>query len=493
MVSPVTDTAAIASPNVFKVIIVGGGIAGLALAHRLGRAEAEHRASNLHVTVYEQRTEDTSFVKYPIQLAEDARTALKSILSAVEYTTLVASPNYGIAHGGVSINTPQLTRLYSSKPQEGEDNQDNHTVSHSLPQFVRRWVLKDALGKGVNLVRGKRVVRTRHESENEGAQANAAKVEVVFDDGSRELADLVVGADGVGSVVRAQLFPTPAEARFPLLPYLVLQFKLATPIASLAEILPDMNGINQFVGTKSTSLTLVPLHTADGVPSLPAMTPRAALIQSEQGPFAEPDASVLAVKKALEDPKTGYIFARVIIPSFNGWEDLVEGAWIDKILEILRSEGYVSEIIRAVEDDIVSGSLGTWGIVSSEPGKHAPSSENGKGRTVLIGDAMHAMPPIGGHGCAAALRDAEELAKTIVNCSEAGGNSTGIDSLLPSFEKEMIIRSDTYLKEATQQLGMITAVGFNAYFKRSIWGAMDLYAPVAGWMSHMTRYVDESC
>ncbi|WVF67408.1 hypothetical protein IAT40_002164 [Kwoniella sp. CBS 6097] len=482
MDSPPTDTS---NPSLkpFKILIVGGGIAGLALAHRLERAKAEKRAPNLHITVYEQRSEDTSFAKYPIQLTEDARTALRSILSVQEYNGLVASSDYGITHSGVSIHTPQLTRLYSDKINEAH----HPDRAHTLPQFIHRWVLKDVLKGNVNLVRGKRVVRTRHEPASEGGKAAGGKVEVVFDDGSHELADLVVGADGVGSIIRAQLVPSPSQAQFPLLPYLVVQFKLATPLASLAHILPDMNGINQFVGIKSTSLSLVVLHTAETASPLPAMTPRAALIHSEQGPFAESDPSVLAVKKALEDPKSGYIFAKAIIPSFSGWEDLVEGAWIDRILEILRSEGYASEIVRAVEDDIVPATLGTWGIVSSEHGKAAQLVECGRGRTVLIGDSMHAIPPTGGHGCAAALRDAEELAETIVYSSEAGGEGTRIDSLLPSFQKEMVIRSEIYLKEATQQLDTLTASGINAYFKRGMWGVKDLYAPVAGWMSNLTR------
>ncbi|OCF44572.1 hypothetical protein I317_01645 [Kwoniella heveanensis CBS 569] len=486
MASPTTTDAPTSSPaslKAFKIVIVGGGIAGLALAHMLEGAKSGKRGSNLLITVYEQRAEDTSFVKYPLQLSKDARTALKSMLSVQEYNNLVAASDYGITHGGVSIHTPQLTRLYSDKATG--DDQPNR--NHALPQFTHRWVLKDILKQGVNLVRGKRVVRTRHEAASEGTEVHAGKIRVVLDDGSHELADLVVGADGVGSVIRAQLSPSSDAARFPLLPYVVLQFKLAAPFESLAHILPDMNGINQFVGTKSTSLTLVPLHSAEGYSPLPAMTPRAALIQSEQGPFAEADASVLAVKNALEDPKTGYIFAKAIIPSPSGWEDLTEGAWIDKILDSLRFEGYANEIVTAVEDDLIPGTLGAWGIVSSGIGKSAPWTEHAGGRTVLIGDAMHAIPPIGGHGCAAALRDAAELADTILYSSEAGGRGTKIESLLPSFQKGMIIRSETYLKEVTQQLNAITASGINAYLKRGVWGAMDLYAPIAGWMSGLTR------
>lgn len=52
------------------------------------------------------------------------------------------------------------------------------------PQFVHRWVLKDILSQGVNVVCGRRVSR---------ADDANGRVRITFDDGSIEDADLVVG------------------------------------------------------------------------------------------------------------------------------------------------------------------------------------------------------------------------------------------------------------------------------------------------------------
>jgi hypothetical protein len=54
------------------------------------------------------------------------------------------------------------------------------------PQFVYRWLLREILIEGVNVQRGRRVTRV----DNATGEGWA---EVVFDDGSKDSADLVVG------------------------------------------------------------------------------------------------------------------------------------------------------------------------------------------------------------------------------------------------------------------------------------------------------------
>ena len=54
------------------------------------------------------------------------------------------------------------------------------------PQFVYRWLLREILVQGVTVQLGKRVTRV----ENATGEGRA---EVIFDDGSRDSADLVVG------------------------------------------------------------------------------------------------------------------------------------------------------------------------------------------------------------------------------------------------------------------------------------------------------------
>jgi hypothetical protein len=81
----------------------------------------------------------------------------------------------GTDHGGISIFSPQFRRLFHIRQYEGQQ-----------PQFVHRWLLREILIEGVNVQRGRRVTRV-DDATGEGW------AEVVFDDGSKDSADLVVG------------------------------------------------------------------------------------------------------------------------------------------------------------------------------------------------------------------------------------------------------------------------------------------------------------
>jgi hypothetical protein len=83
----------------------------------------------------------------------------------------------GIDHGGIAISTPAMKPLFKMRQYENEH-----------PQFIHRWLLKDILSKGVSIKRGRRVLKVV-----EPVGAGIGKIEVVFDDGTSELADLVVG------------------------------------------------------------------------------------------------------------------------------------------------------------------------------------------------------------------------------------------------------------------------------------------------------------
>ncbi|WVW86503.1 hypothetical protein I302_108552 [Kwoniella bestiolae CBS 10118] len=441
------------SDEKFKVILVGGGTAGLATAHFLERAKKEGWApSYLQVTVYERNEEESNSVRYPLQLSHDARSALQTILSPHSNGSLVSQSNYGITHGGVNIVNPDLSHLYSNVKHQNEQ-----------PQWVHRKVLKDVLSEGVNIVKGKRVIRVR---EVEG------KFEVVFEDGGNELADLVVGADGIGSLVRSQTHPS--FPNFPLLPYVLVQFKLATPIAQLPVML-NKDSQNIILGNQCNSLHTIPLHGNE----LPHMTPRSAITLSDQGPFAEPDSTVLAVQQALRDPNTGYVLVRMYLNVSGegagagaGWEDLTEAAWIDKILNILRNDGTDKGLVEVVENDLIPGTITATGIVSNGPGKHVPYSN---GKVVLVGDAMHAVPPTNGNGVAAALKDAQGLVETLLGCSEMAGGAGPIASLLPQTYHASLTRSEIYLKESLHLLEISNQSGLSGFIHKSTLRLMDMF------------------
>ncbi|WVQ81357.1 hypothetical protein IAT38_003480 [Cryptococcus sp. DSM 104549] len=448
--------------STFKVIVVGGGLSGLATAHALERAKKEQGA-NVQVTVYEQRKEESEFSRYPVHLIPDGRSALQAILSKEEYTRLLALSPANFTHGGITIFTPGLSRLFGIKRYEGE-----------LPSWVGRGTLKEILREGVGMVRGKRAVRVRKLGEAEGE----GRKEVVFDDGSKEVCDLVVGADGLGSTLRAQLSPN--HTRFPLLPFIIIQLKLATPLAAIAPI-ADPAGINMLLGAHDTSLLLVPFAGR----ALPKMTKGAAL--KGQSPFDDPDDSVLAVQDALTKTgpdAPGYTFAILTVPAFAGWEDLMPGAWVRRVVDILQRDKTAPEVVRAFEDDVVPGTVGAWQVVSTEEGNAVPW---GGGRVVLVGDAAHAMPPTAGGGGSSALKDGELLAKAILSSTELGGEAGPLDTLLPAFHAEMITRSHGLMNDARRRLYLSCKSGLRVYTRMILLKVMDWLWPLANWVLNRGR------
>jgi hypothetical protein len=167
---------------------------------------------------------------------------------------------------------------------------------------------------------------------------------------------ILTGADGLGSTLRAQLYPE--YARFDMLPYIVVQSKLSTPHASLPLL--DPQGINMALGYKGYSLLLVPFS---GEPLPPYPGP-----DDSNSPFSDPEeirhSDVTTIQKALDGPTPEYVFANITVPAFAGWEDLTETAWIEHITRLLRSDNAHSGLIRAFEGDVIPGTVGAWQIVS---------------------------------------------------------------------------------------------------------------------------------
>lgn len=274
----------------------------------------------------------------------------------------------GTNHGGVSISTPDFKRLFQMRRYEGEQ-----------PQFIHRWLLREFLSKGVDIRRGRKVVRVENVSKEKG------QAEIIFDDDTSEKAGLVVGrsivvswrkanhigADGVGSALRGQLYPTFAE--FARLPYINIQMKLTTTVAKLPKLL-DANGINIVLGTKDYSLLLVPFHS---------QTPSPGIIDSCESPINSP--------KSLHQDHPQFLFAILTIHTFDGWQETNEWGWKTKMVKLLEEDGADEHLIKAFKQDIISGSVGSpWQVVRCDPDRPVPYS---RGQVILIGDAVHAMPP----------------------------------------------------------------------------------------------------
>src|SRR5216683_4384006 len=172
-----------------RVLIAGGGLGGLTLAHGLRRA-------GLEVQVFERQAPRPSTdltTSYRIHIDPTGSQALHSCLPAElweTFTAHAAAPPRGIAFTTERLRT--LGFIADADPS-------TDPIGHSHP--ISRAGLRQLLLRGLEdcVVFDKRLVRYE--------RAPDGQVRAYFADGSAATGDVLVGADGSGSAVRKQLLP----------------------------------------------------------------------------------------------------------------------------------------------------------------------------------------------------------------------------------------------------------------------------------------------
>ena len=170
-----------------SALIAGGGIAGLVSARALAHA-------GLQVTVLERRHEMTDEGGIGLGLQSNAMHALGSIGLAQRCL------DAGVAVETVVMHAPDGT-VIARQPTA------RHCGTH-WPGYtgIRRSVLHAILVAGAR----EAGVTLLTDAQVTGVEQGADRVQVTLADGRKLAADLLVGADGVHSALRAQLFPTHA-------------------------------------------------------------------------------------------------------------------------------------------------------------------------------------------------------------------------------------------------------------------------------------------
>jgi len=168
-----------------KVLVIGGGTGGLALAHGLKRA-------GIGVTVFERDALRTDGLHgYRVGIDPDGSRALHTLLPKELYDTFVATkardPRY------FNMLTEDLKEVLSMELPESTDPVESEK---SISRMTLRQVLLTGLDDVVEF--GKEFVRF----EQHGDQVTA-----YFADGTHATGDLLVAADGAGSRVRRQYLP----------------------------------------------------------------------------------------------------------------------------------------------------------------------------------------------------------------------------------------------------------------------------------------------
>lgn len=170
----------------FRVVIIGGGLAGNCLANGLLR-------NGIDFTVYERLPENSKREGYQIRLGADALRGMRACLSQ-EHLDLIVQ-KFGPA-SGVKSEAPVIR---NEKFETMLDLTIFPTYNKSAP--ISRVILRDALAAPIvasgKLKHGKEF--DRYEITDPGTTEE--RVKVWFKDGSHDNCDILIAADGSHSKV----------------------------------------------------------------------------------------------------------------------------------------------------------------------------------------------------------------------------------------------------------------------------------------------------
>jgi salicylate hydroxylase len=327
-----------------RAVVVGGGIGGIAAAVALARA-------GLNVRVYEQAQQLTE-VGAGVSLSPNGLRMLDRL--------------------GVGEGIGRLGARYASAQLRFSDGR---AVRHEPHQFTRP-------GQNVGIHRADLLallagqlpagtVRTGHRCT--GFRQDAASATAVFADRAPAGADVVIGADGIHSVLQG-FVAAPAKPVF-------------SGVVAYRGLVPRVAGypadaMRMWVG-ESKHFLVFPV--------------RAGQLLNYVG-FVPSDAAVRESWSASGDPAA-------LAAHFAGWDPVI------------------GEVIAAISGP--GGSGFRWAMYD-----RAPLPRWSSGRLTLLGDAAHPMLPHLGQGANQALEDAVALATLLGACA----SSAGVPSALAAYE-----------------------------------------------------------
>jgi 2-polyprenyl-6-methoxyphenol hydroxylase-like FAD-dependent oxidoreductase len=384
-----------------KVLIIGAGTGGLALAHALNQAQID-------VSVYERDLAPNADTGgYRVGISPAGSRALKACVPSANYELFVAT--CARAPRFFNMVTEQLSELLcfdledaAADAQDGEKNVVRRTL---------RRVLLTGLEKKVSF--GKRLMR--YETNPDGT------VTAHFEDGSTARGDILVGADGTGSAVRKQRLP---DARLE-----------DTGMASFGGKLPMTAENRALLSDKmfyGMSMVMAPKGFGAIIHSLEFEQHRTT------GDFAARWPGFL---DALEDNSVGWGIwgAR---QNFPADPSAMDGLQLQRLgLELTRHwHPLFAQLIRTTNPVAIRYT----GVRTSVPPPPWESSN-----VTLLGDAIHTMTPGRGAGANTALRDAALLGKLLIAVNE--GQKPLIQAI-HEYETEMLRYGAEAVSESKKQM-----------------------------------------
>jgi 2-polyprenyl-6-methoxyphenol hydroxylase-like FAD-dependent oxidoreductase len=349
------------------VIIAGAGLSGLALAHGLGQA-------GLDVRVLERRPSPADQpASYGIHLNREGLRALRACLPAANWGQLIAS----------SVPAPDVVRFRDQQLRTLAviDHEDPAADPALHRRAVSRGTLRDALLLGLNTTthQATDVVQWGHAVTGYGHDPGGGLL-VRGQDGTELPADLLVGADGSSSRVRAQRLPGLDRQELGIL-------NIAGRVPLTAEL------------SARLPATLTDGSVNNIVPAGPGwMFAATWRIDTGAAPAgAAPDPAAFFLVWAWAAGRSSYP-ADVDQRTPAQLRDLVAG-------RVARWSPAIRHLV-AVTDPATIAPVSLRTMPQLTP--WAPSD------VTLLGDAIHNMTPMAGIGANIALRDADQLRQALL-------------------------------------------------------------------------------
>ncbi|WP_329403100.1 FAD-dependent monooxygenase [Streptomyces virginiae] len=386
-----------------RVVVVGGGIGGLALGAGLRRRGFE-------VAVFDRDTDVAATGGYHITLDERAQSALKDLVEPKIMQRLLAS--------GSALRLRERDAFWDRRGRllgHGPDLSDSASID--VDRITLRMLLAEAVGDGLHL--GCNVSGVGH--DDHGAPR------VLFTDGAPVSADLVVGADGTHSVVARHLAGGPTNS-----PAGIIGFSGRTLRRDLST------GEQQRIGPRS------------GL----AIGPRGgALYIGFLDPVGNTALDAPELRMSVTTGPT-YIWGAMFpeSTSTDSLRDLRGGELQAALLGRFRERGWAEhtlEVIAQADPHSVAGFR--FNAASTRAEDLAPWPA---GRITALGDAVHATPPTAGMGAGAAIRDAAGL---LTHVSAAADGTATLTDAVDHFEAGMRRRGSEVLTLAMKTVRWILA------------------------------------
>lgn len=442
----------------FRIAVAGGGIGGLAFAHLLKvRASGSGCSDLVDVSIFERDTSADARVQgYFLGLQNNSVALLKEGLpSAVEL------------HADIARNS------FSGMAMRGPRNGD-WMVAPGKGAYVDRCMLRKGLLAGLEdcITWG-----ARFSKYTEDANSSVVKAEFCLPDATviSNDYDLLVGADGARSAVRAQRAPGLVYADQGITNVAGIVAAAVGP-AWAGEAVARAGGLVRWLGAHGHTVMCLPFTPTEG---------RAASGWNNSRGSSAHDSVLLWV---LSYPGQRADWEG----KFTGANDVTEDEYSEssaKRAELIadcaarvRKAGLPAELAELIEATPASSELyGPRQIYSIDPSSIIPGLEkqaNRPQRVLVIGDAAHASTTHRGLGANIALRDASDLAEAVLCCARAkaglelGKTDTKVDgkdfvcATLRRCEDTILQRGAQKAAASVQSTQLIHADGFFAHWLR---------------------------